>query len=380
MTSQSDGSVTRWSRLLQVDYQGLCYRVARFNPAVSAHEFRTRMRGYRVFWTLFAYTLIACAAFFITLWFVAWQAQLNTGAPGLRQHDLGRLVLSAISHTQLTLILLILPAYSAGAVTMEREKRTLEMLRATLLSASDVITGKLIVVLALGLTLLLTSLPVAAWCLLLGGVAPFEILLVYSYLFALCLFVATLGLCFSTLLGRSIAAVVGTYGVLIGVLIAFPIILSIIEAVVMRNPVGAHFGDTGALITIGVLGALGVWLGFLAVRWLWGRLLGGRLAKVGLVLAVLVPLGLLCYAGNLSWHLLSRTSMLWLLVTEPYFALSAVMDGLAAQSIAGSIFRGRTGVSGLQGYLWMASTGGATLFAAGLWALSIRTFRLRAKG
>ncbi len=372
-----------WRRLGDIDYQHAIYRLARFNPAVSAHEFRTRMRGYRVFWILFAYTAIACAAFFITLWTVAWAAQFNQGGPGLHQTNLGRLVLSVVSYTQLTLILLIVPAYAAGAITMEREKRTLEMLRATLLSPSDVVTGKLVVVLALGLTLLLTTLPVAAWCLLLGGVAPVEIVYAYTYLFAVCLFVATLGLALSTVLGRSIGAVVVTYGLLIVIMIAFPIVVAIVEGIAQHSPTSLRFSGTGAALTLACLGALGAYLLFLALRWLWQRLLGARAAGVCAVVTMGVPILLFLYVllpRGPFFTPLSHASLFWLLITQPYIALSGVLDGMAAQLVSGAAFRGRFGgVSGLQFYLWLVSTGLATLSAAGLWALSIRTFRLRAR-
>ncbi|MBN1459173.1 MAG: ABC transporter permease [Armatimonadetes bacterium] len=186
------------------------YRAFRFNPCVARHELRLHMRGWRPFIVLLAYASIASAAVLLT--FLPALLEESYGSYG---EELGRVALTVLSFTQLTLILLLLPAYAAAAIAMEREKRTLDMLRATLVTPADVVTGKLLVVFAFGVVLLLTSLPVAAWCLLLGGVSPKEILYTYSYLLAAGALVSALGLAFSARVARPMGAVVSTYGALI---------------------------------------------------------------------------------------------------------------------------------------------------------------------
>ena len=112
------------------------YRLFRLNPCIAINELRMRMRGVRPFLVLCLYAGIASAAVLIALAAMTYERRVVYGPYA---HQAGRTTFTVLAHTQLTLILLILPAYGAGAITMEREKRTLEMLRAALVSAGDVV-------------------------------------------------------------------------------------------------------------------------------------------------------------------------------------------------------------------------------------------------
>jgi hypothetical protein len=231
------------------------YRVFRFNPCVAVHELRLRMRGWRPFIVLLAYAGIACAAAAL-----AWiPLALEQHRFGPRAIEIGRITFAVLAHTQLTLILLIVPAYAAGAVTMEREKRTLEMLRASLVTPSDIVSGKLLVILAFGLVLLITSVPVASWCVLLGGVAPEEVFYVYTFLFAVAFFAAALGMLYSARMRRSMGAIVAAYGTLIATGVLSMLIPLILAQLLLRG------SSSGSGPTLGINAAFWVVLAFSAV-------------------------------------------------------------------------------------------------------------------
>jgi hypothetical protein len=112
---------------------------------------------------------------------------------------------------QFAALALLTPAYTAGAIADEKERRTLEFLLATDLSACEIVLGKLLArLLNLG-TLLLAGLPVLAFLQLLGGV-DVSTMLAAAAATALTVFsLAGLGLLCSVLCRRARDAIVLSY-------------------------------------------------------------------------------------------------------------------------------------------------------------------------
>lgn len=85
-----------------------------------------------------------------------------------------------VTSTLITLIALVAPALTANAITLERERRTLDLLVATPLTARELLTGKLVGSMALVLLLLALTLPISAISLLLGGTTLAEMVETYA--------------------------------------------------------------------------------------------------------------------------------------------------------------------------------------------------------
>ncbi len=361
---------------MKLDVEATSYRLLRLNPCVAVHELRLRMRGPRAFWVLFFCAAVAAGAFLLTLWAEA----IEPGSRGVDwyQSGLGRTVLTVIAYTQLVLLLLILPAYSAGAVTMEREKRTLDMLRATLLTPGDVVSGKLLVVLALGFILLLTSLPIAAWSLFLGGVAPEEILYLYTYLAVVGCFAAALGLLFSSLLGRSVGAVVASYGTLLALLL-LPLLLTVIlfSGSHPSNPGRVPLGHLWGALLLALVALACSWLVFLAARWAWRRLFGDRYPTLSYPLPALAAVALLVFAlapGSLALTAASKLPVGWFVAVDPFVVPAGILEG--SQMMTDLVGPGLKGLD-LQVLFWGVCIVLGLLAAAFCWALSVRVFRVR---
>src|SRR5262249_26378154 len=77
---------------------------------------------------------------------------------------------------QILVCFLLTPAFTAGAIAEEKERRRLDFLLATDLSSREIVLGKLAARLATMLVLLVTGLPVLSLLQMLGGVPP-ELLL-----------------------------------------------------------------------------------------------------------------------------------------------------------------------------------------------------------
>ncbi len=352
------------------------YRVFRFNPCVTANELRMRMRGARLFLVLLFYTLIAAGAALLALIPITIERSFTSG-PGSLQ--VGRILFAVLAHTQLTLIFLIIPAHAAGAISMEREKRTFEMLRASLLTPADIVSGKLLVILAFALMLLLTSLPVAAWCMLLGGIAPSELFFTYTYLLAVAAFVSAVGIYFSSTLSRSLAAIVATYGTLIGLSVLSVTIPSVLMmALRLGTGTAAYFGAGGALAVLITIAALSGWILFLGARSLLARLLP-RLRRLFLNLlataALAAWLALLYHLTFSLYSAISTAPVQWMMVLNPYVALAGVMEGSFAQMLAGA--PGPGPVANVNFYIWAVAGITMLTLAANLWVLSVRTLRYR---
>lgn len=132
---------------------------------------------------------------------------------------------------QALLVLLILPAIAAGALSQEREQRTLEPLLLTPLTPLQIVWGKAVGVLSLAGLLLLSTLPLTSLCFLLGGVSPGELIAAYSVLMGLAVFTTSIGLFCSAKWTNTVKATIICYA-LLPIFLAFMVLFSGIGIVV----------------------------------------------------------------------------------------------------------------------------------------------------
>ena len=192
--------------------------IGRVNLPVLAQEMRIRQRGSKPFVVMCIYVLAlsGLALFVLSI--------ATRGRPYLRSSDLaemGQGLFLALMCAQLALIALIVPAYSAGVVTGERERATFELLALTLLSSSGIVAQKLAAALAQAVMLIVASLPVVSIVFLLGGVSPFEVVAAYLLLVLTAGMIGAFGvLCscqFRSTRGSTFAAYLGVLTYLAGV-------------------------------------------------------------------------------------------------------------------------------------------------------------------
>ncbi|MFH0803001.1 MAG: hypothetical protein V2A78_11560 [bacterium] len=107
-----------------------------------------------------------------------------------------------IAAAQASLLFFFLPLLSAASISMEKEKRTYDLLRTTLLSSQEIVTGKLFVTLTWVLLLFFLTLPLFSLCFLLGGITPGVILEFSCCLFAVSLLLNSFGIYLSTCFER----------------------------------------------------------------------------------------------------------------------------------------------------------------------------------
>jgi ABC-2 type transport system permease protein len=183
------------------------------NPVI-AKELKGRMRGRQGFIMLSVYlTLIS---FFIGLiyLFLVVDGGLSNGNPGYMQ-IVGKLIFSTVVLLELLMVSFIGPALTSGAISSERERQTIDLLRISLLSGRALVFGKLSSAVAFLLLLIFSAIPVQSMAFFLGGVGMAEMLISTLMLVVSAVFSCTLGLFFSSFAKRTLIATVSSYATIL---------------------------------------------------------------------------------------------------------------------------------------------------------------------
>ena len=184
------------------------------NP-VLVRESRARMRGKRVFWVLgmaLAVMSIALAMFYA--------AEVRGRAYSMSRR--GKDTFMVLMMVQTALICLITPAFSCGAFTLERDRKTFDLLTTTLLRPRTIVFGKLLSSLYYIFLLILAPLPLFFFCLLFGGLSPGQILLSTLLVVVTAIGLATTGLYVSLRFRRTPVATAVAYGVMLFLVAGVP--------------------------------------------------------------------------------------------------------------------------------------------------------------
>ena len=112
---------------------------------------------------------------------------------------------------QVVIVVVLTPAYVAGAVAEEKDRKTLEFLMATDLDNREIVFSKLLSRLANMTLLLLTGLPILSILQLMGGVDPELMLAGFAGVALTMLGIASISILFSTLLKKPRDAISVTY-------------------------------------------------------------------------------------------------------------------------------------------------------------------------
>src|SRR5690349_8525276 len=221
--------------------------------AVGLKELRGRVRGRRAFVVLTFYLL------FLGLFAWAWElvaerayvqnASLQGGSAAFASALVGQEVFGALVLVETLLVVFLAPAFTSGAISLEREKQTLEMLAATPISSLAIVVGKLISALAYVFLLIAASVPLTAIVFVFGGVGPDDVLRAYAVLVITALGLGSLGLFISAVMQRTQGATVVTFFTVLF------LTLGTMFGVLFWNTM-AGVGSTGLVATSGGVGPI----------------------------------------------------------------------------------------------------------------------------
>jgi len=112
---------------------------------------------------------------------------------------------------EFVMVIFIMPALTAGSISGERERRTLELMLATKMTPAQVVLGKLMSSCSTMALMIVSSFPVIAMVFVYGGVTVQSIVMLLLCYSASALFVGSVGILCSALLNRSTISTVATY-------------------------------------------------------------------------------------------------------------------------------------------------------------------------
>lgn len=186
---------------------------------IMVKELRSRMRGRRAFVILTIYlallALITYGAYLIT----APNAQAGFGGFGGQANAsgiIGQTIFSLLSIFQLILVCFIAPGFTAGQISLEREKQTLDLLVSTPMRPGAIVIGKLAAALAFVVLMIVAAVPITAIVLMYGGASIDDIVRQQLVLLSTAVSLGAIGLFFSALVKRTQAATVLTYITMLG--------------------------------------------------------------------------------------------------------------------------------------------------------------------
>ncbi|MGN6711831.1 ABC transporter permease [Anaerocolumna jejuensis] len=179
-----------------------------FNP-VYQKELRTTARSLRTYIIIFAFNGLL-SLFGLFALYLTFEYQQNLGKNV--QYSAILEIYSIITGVEFFLLMLVVPAVTAGAISGEKERQTLEILLTTRLTSGSIIRGKLLASISMMLILAFSSLPVIALVFSIGGITLRDLGEFMVLILETAIYLGSIGIFFSVLLKKSTSATVAAYG------------------------------------------------------------------------------------------------------------------------------------------------------------------------
>ena len=120
-----------------------------------------------------------------------------------------------MSYALFLMVALLIPGITAGSISLEREKQTLDVLLTTNLNPWKIITGKLEASLSMVFLLAVSAMPAVALVMVFGGVGFLDLIALVALLVISGIFIGSLGILCSALFKRTTLATLMAYVLLI---------------------------------------------------------------------------------------------------------------------------------------------------------------------
>jgi ABC-type transport system involved in multi-copper enzyme maturation permease subunit len=226
---------------------------ALWNPIV-AKEYRSRMRTWRSPVTMTIFILLVGGLGWAIFSAMA-SASRYTGSSSVNQY--GPQLFMWLIIFEVVLLAFITPALTAGAISGERERQTIDLLFVTPLRPFAIIWGKLLASMSFVILLLMLSVPIFSLVFLLGGIELDQMIYAFIVVGVSALTFGLVGIAFSSLFRRTLAATVAAYGaafvLMVGTLVyglLFPIEIDASAGSVPAPPAVTMLSPILPLVTI----------------------------------------------------------------------------------------------------------------------------------
>ena len=168
-------------------------------------------RSSRISWIIFVCNLLLAVVAFVC--YFGESSQLGYLAPVSYSVPMNCYIL--MTYLLFILVVLSVPAVAGGSISLEREKKTLDVLLTTNLNPWRIITGKLEASLGVVLILTVSALPVLSLVVVFGGIGLGGLLLMAGGLLLTGIFVGSIGIFCSVVFKRTTLATVLSYVIVV---------------------------------------------------------------------------------------------------------------------------------------------------------------------
>ncbi len=188
-------------------------------------ELRGRMRGARAFVVLTVYLLLLSC--FTSIIYYTYTATASSPGGGPDMAYLGKVIFASVVLVEIFMVTFITPAFTAGAISGERERKTYELLRTTILPARKLVSGKLSSALTYMFLLILAAVPLESLAFVLGGVVVEELALALVILLVTAFAFAAIGILFSSFARTTLVSTVLSYVTALMLTVGLPVLMLI---------------------------------------------------------------------------------------------------------------------------------------------------------
>jgi ABC-type transport system involved in multi-copper enzyme maturation permease subunit len=183
------------------------------NP-VYVRELMRSMRAPRMILSIYIFNLLLAVVgiFFLNM------AMEETVYGSRMDYSVVLMLYQMIACVEWGLTVVMMPALTAGAISGERERNTLELLLTTGMKEISIIWGKLLAALSIMMTLIVSTLPVLSLVFIYGGIRYFGLIQLLAVLLVIAVYVGSICLLFSAFAKTMTFSLISSYAVLLCVI------------------------------------------------------------------------------------------------------------------------------------------------------------------
>lgn len=181
------------------------------NNPVLKREMRVRARSLRMPFIILIFNGILAAAALLNMYSAVSKVKISATI----QYESFLQLYAFVASLEFLMLMFIMPAMTSGSISGERERKTLELLFTTKMTAADIVIGKLLSAVSQLLILIVSSFPILLLTFVYGSVNLPDLGLLVICLLVTAFFCGAVGIFSSSLMKRSTFSNVCTYGFLL---------------------------------------------------------------------------------------------------------------------------------------------------------------------
>ncbi|HBZ03004.1 MAG TPA: hypothetical protein DEO83_04250 [Lachnospiraceae bacterium] len=209
-----------------------------FNPFTSPiikKDLKVISRSMKFSWGLFAYEAVLMIVFLMSLSIMNLSSSYGQGVLSNVDVYNGYIYFfPAVGITELVIIALIVPIITASSISGERERKTMDVLLTTTISAPAIILGKIGSAVIRVMMFVIASLPLLSLSFLVGGLSWITLFIYILLAFLFACFAGSVGIFASSICKKSITAIILAYVIYL-VIYGIPFVIWLLEYMININ-------------------------------------------------------------------------------------------------------------------------------------------------